>query len=380
MIRILGLLNLFVLWCLLLETKCAAGHIVTQKNISLQWINDFLLQLSSSTCHHYTVSAGDATDGQVPFPYDRSTVMEGNFVNLTLTECNGRRSPPVHISLHYPELVKEVDCYRTSRRDAVCSWIPNTHIQELQFFFVFVNESKITDEMDFIQNIKMTECQSYNETDGVRTGCDLQLGGTHILISFRERRNHSSFNTFRKVVTSNVRLPALKWNVTKTDYKFHISWETPDIPTDWTITINYTTCGDPKSKSVSASQHSEVLNRVPHCPYRLAIQAISLKGKSLWSEYKYFEADPPLLTYAAIFFSLVFTGLATTLLICFRRKREAIFPKIPEPRDLLSSIPDNNFKCTLDSLYGNSKEELCIISLVTEPIYSNIKPLKHPLL
>lgn len=49
----------------------------------------------------------------------------------------------------------------------------------------------------------MTECQSYNETDGVRTGCDLQLNGTHIFISFRERRNHSSFNTFRKAVTSN---------------------------------------------------------------------------------------------------------------------------------------------------------------------------------
>ncbi|TNM93502.1 hypothetical protein fugu_001678 [Takifugu bimaculatus] len=379
MIRILGLLNLFVLWCLLLETKCATGHIVTQKNISLHWINEFLLQLSSPTCHHYTVSAGDATNWQVSFPYKRSTVMEGNFVNLTLTECNGTTSPPVHISLHYPELVKEVDCYRTSRRDAVCSWIPNTHIQELQFFFVFVNDSEITDEMDFIQNIKMTECQSYNETDGVRTGCDLQLGGTHIFISFRERRNHSSFNTFRKAVASNVRLPALKWNVAKTDYTFNISWETPDIPTDWTITINYTVCGDPKSISVSGSEHIEV-PRVPHCPYRLAIQAISLKGKSLWSEYKYFEADPPLLTYAAIFFSLVFTGLATTLLICFRRKREAIFPKIPEPRDLLSSIPDNNFKCTLDSLYSNSKEELCIISLVTEPIYNNIKPLKHPLL
>lgn len=80
------------------------------------------------------------------------------------------------------------------------------------------------------------------------------------------------------------------------------------------------------------------------------------------------EADPPLYMYAAIFFPLMFTGLATILLICFRRcvedfphlllpfmlvscveilfcrKRDVIFPKIPEPRDLLSSIPDNNFK------------------------------------
>lgn len=40
--------------------------------------------------------------------------------------------------LLFSELVKEVDCYQTSRRDAVCSWIPNTHIRELQFFFVYV--------------------------------------------------------------------------------------------------------------------------------------------------------------------------------------------------------------------------------------------------
>lgn len=38
----------------------------------------------------------------VQFPCNRSTVMNGNFVNLTLTKCNGTTSPPVHISLHYP--------------------------------------------------------------------------------------------------------------------------------------------------------------------------------------------------------------------------------------------------------------------------------------
>lgn len=170
------------------------------------------------------------------------------------------------------------------------------------------------------------------------------------------------------------------------------------------------------------------------------------------------EADPPLYMYAAIFFPLVFTGLATILLIYFRRcvedflisfchsrlscveiffwrKRDVIFPKIPEPRDLLSSIPDNNFmvsfssiswftwtsvgylsfreakprrqelcvsnplyqiisdifqskilrpffffQCKHDSLYANSKEQFCKISLVTEPICINVKPLKHPLL
>lgn len=69
--------------------------------------------------------------------------------------------------------------------------------------FRFVNESKIEDESTFTQHIQMEECPSYIQTDGVRTGCDLQLEGTHILISFRGRRNRTSVNTFRKPVTSN---------------------------------------------------------------------------------------------------------------------------------------------------------------------------------
>lgn len=69
--------------------------------------------------------------------------------------------------------------------------------------FRFVNESKNDDESTFIRHIQMKECPSYIQTNGVRTGCDLDLDGTHILISFRGRRNRTSLNTFRKPVTSN---------------------------------------------------------------------------------------------------------------------------------------------------------------------------------
>ena len=35
-------------------------------------------------------------------PWNTSIVMNGNFVNLTLTKCNGTKSHPVHVCLQYP--------------------------------------------------------------------------------------------------------------------------------------------------------------------------------------------------------------------------------------------------------------------------------------
>lgn len=45
---------------------------------------------------------------------------------------------------------------------------------------------------------------------------------------------------------STVRPPALNWNVSKTEYKFYINWNYPEITADWKIRINYTECKDLK--------------------------------------------------------------------------------------------------------------------------------------
>lgn len=39
---------------------------------------------------------------KAPLPWNKFIVMEGNTVNLTLTQCDGRESPPVHLHLHQP--------------------------------------------------------------------------------------------------------------------------------------------------------------------------------------------------------------------------------------------------------------------------------------
>lgn len=77
------------------------------------------------------------------------------------------------------------------------------------------------------------------------------------------------------------------------------------------------------------------------------------------------DTDPFPYMYATIFLPLMCAGLAAIIFICFMRfvkgfphlnlhlphvwmccfcrNRNIILPKVPEPRDLLSGIPDNNF-------------------------------------
>lgn len=42
--------------------------------------------------------------------------------------------------------------------------------------------------------------------------------------------------------------PALNWNVSKSEDKFQINWDNPDISADWEITIKYKECDELKVK------------------------------------------------------------------------------------------------------------------------------------
>ncbi|KAA8582426.1 hypothetical protein FQN60_006483 [Etheostoma spectabile] len=80
------------------------------------------------------------------------------------------------------------------------------------------------------------------------------------------------------------------------------------------------------------------------------------------------ETDPNAWLYAAAIVPLMFAGLAVLGFVCFRKHKEHIFPKVPEPRDLVSDIFDNNNKSTVCNLYIPAEEEdNCKITLVEEP-------------
>lgn len=167
-----------------------------------------------------------------------------------------------------------------------------------------------------------------------------------------------------------VRPPPLNWTVVEVGDAFNISWIPPDVlGLDlWKFRINYTECGENKSVLIP-HRTSHQLPRVAHCQYHMAIKAVYKEHGTEWSDKKYFGADPNAVVYVVfILIPLMFAGLAVLAFVCCRRNKESIFPKVPEPRDLLSDISDNNNKITVRNLYVPAKEEEdCKITLVIDP-------------
>ncbi|KAF1380417.1 hypothetical protein PFLUV_G00163520 [Perca fluviatilis] len=260
------------------------------------------------------------------------------------------------------ELVKDVQCYIHSANQAHCSWVPCSPAPDLKFYYQLWNES-FSDPVDS----PVLQCSEYRYPDGVRTGFDLKANIFQSIVILINGTLNNAMKPLEKIFFSeNVRPPALNWTVTKTGDQFLISWTPPDIPATWTYVINYTECNESKTKEVEKNETSLAL--VPHCPYSIKIKATCSGGWTPWSDVKYFDVGTSPWVYAGIVVPLVFAGLAVLVFVCFRKNKERIFPKVPQPRDLISDIYDNNNKSTVCNLYIPAKEEdNCKITLVEEP-------------
>ncbi|XP_034413096.1 interleukin-13 receptor subunit alpha-1 isoform X5 [Cyclopterus lumpus] len=85
------------------------------------------------------------------------------------------------------------------------------------------------------------------------------------------------------------------------------------------------------------------------------------------------DSDPSAWLYAAIIIPVMFAGLAALVLVCCRKNKEYMFPKVPEPRDLLSNISDNNNKSADHTLCVPAEEDdNCRISLVVDPLINKL--------
>ncbi|XP_078131726.1 interleukin-13 receptor subunit alpha-1-like isoform X1 [Sander vitreus] len=381
-------LDLLALSFLLLMVKSQQDTILPPQNVSLRWINDFRPALSWSppqhsmkNCYYKVQSETTEEDSEKEHitpntTWDAHIVMEGGYLWFSVeTVCEGNSSTKVVKKTNYTDLVKDLQCYSHSAKQTHCFWLPDTHAPDLKFYYQLQNED-FTVTANGKSPFNLTECLEYRYTDGVRTGCNLEatisqsiailLNGTH--------NNSLARNTFKKWPKKNMRPPALNWTFTETwDHFLNISWTPPDIPVQWTYKINYTECDEVKTKQVGNGETSTLLDLVLHCQYSIAIKAEyekrEYKGWTAWSDVKYFAAEPgpDAWLFAAIIVPLMFASLAALLCVCFRKNKEHIFPKVPEPRDLISDIFDNNNKSTVCNLYMPAEEEdNCKITLVEE--------------
>lgn len=318
------------------------GQILPPQNVSLMWINDFVLELSWAPIQdslpncQYVVERKNKDPNYedrdfIPSsPFKPFMAMEGEFLQLSVTrDCDGTKSKTVALNVTYPELVTDLQCYIYSSRQSHCSWLPASHAPQLSFFYRLLNEDLTMSPDDPLPSLQ--ECSSYNYTDGVRTGCDLQAKlAQSIHILFNGTLNDMLVrNTFKKDF-SQVRPPPLEWEVKKAGDKFSVSWTPPDIGdlSTWKFIINVTECN--KVKTITKNtETSAQLNMVSHCPYCMAIKAERDNGKTPWSDQICFGADtdPNALVYAAILIPLIFAGLVVLALVCCRKNKEKNLPQ-----------------------------------------------------
>lgn len=369
--------SLLVLCCLSLTIESSHGEILPPRNVSLRRINDFDHNVTwvppeNSVGYQYKVST-DANGQKYESTQGTSLVlqglMNGNVLNVAIRSFwNKSSSEPVVVSETNPELVTDFQCYVHSPKQTNCSWSPTGIAADLRFFY------KSEDEWDAIV-IGIEECPSYTYTDGLRTGCYLPVNTQHIIsVLFNTTLNNKTVrNTFLKHLIRFVRPPPLNWKVKKSGNQFNITWYPPEViaQDEWEYIINYTECGQRKSLITLKEKTSHELDRVPHCNYSIAIKAkYGEKGETPWTNEQYFEADSGFspLVFLAITIPLVVATLTVLTVMCYQKNKDTIFPKVPEPRDLLSDICDNNNKTVLCNFQAMAVEEdNCKIALVVEP-------------
>lgn len=374
-------LNLLVIGFLFPSTESHSGQVLPPQNLSLVWRDDFNAELTwhppqqaLSGCKYRVQSdtndSSERTTVDSP-PWTKYIVMEGGYLQLTvLTICNGNASEGVVLTHTYPELVKEVECYIVSSKHCKCSWEAGSRVHDLSFFYRLVKDD-FTVSVSDNSSSPLQECPSYIYDGDNRTGCDLEATIDHSIdILFNRTVNDSLFrNTFKKHLSGKVKPPPLNWTVTKVGGKFNISWIPIDIKLPWEYLINYTECNKSKEKRAGRGI-SYQLDLVPHCQYSMQIRAQYDNHYTPWSEVKKFEPDTDsnAVVFAAIIIPLVFAGLVILTFVCCRKNKDHIFPKVPQPRDFLSDIYDNNNKSTIRDLYiPAEEEENCNITLVMDP-------------
>ncbi|XP_039996310.1 uncharacterized protein LOC120797091 [Xiphias gladius] len=378
------------LGCLFLAVESRTGHITPPRNITIRWITDFQPELTWEPSRHcgsscsYTLSAeiNDDTpqyeiENCTSASWSREFGIEGGLLNFNIkTVCGNETSEPAFFNASYPEMVKNLKCYIRSSKHSHCSWESASPTKDLGFFYRLTEDSLGENENDHASSAPLQECPSYSFTDDVRTGCDLQARTTDRISIVLNGTVNNKFvrNTFSRYFRNDVRPFRLEWTVNKTVDKFKISWIPPDIMTDlWKFRMNYTECNEIKGTDIIHETSAE-LDLVSHCHYCMNIKAVYEGFSSPPSEQKCFDADkdPNTLVYAAIILPLMSSGLAALVFVCYRKYKANIFPKVPQPRDLLSDISDNNNKSTVCNLYVPAdEEESCKITLVTDPKSTN---------
>uniref|UniRef100_A0A667YZY4 Uncharacterized LOC115376118 n=1 Tax=Myripristis murdjan TaxID=586833 RepID=A0A667YZY4_9TELE len=279
-------------------------------------------------------------------------------------------SEPAGLNITYPDLVKNVQCVIHATSLTNCSWQPATPVPDLQFYYWLMKQGGKACEPDY--HLEM--CSTYVYKDGVKTGCHVPSDDNTVdmYLLFNGTINGTVVkNVFTISMINNVKPPALNWTAIKKGGEFKITWDPVDIKSirHWCYNLSYTECGEKKNKT---GGDSITLKVVPKCRYTMTMKAVKGKcedkgtAESEESDEKIFEAEMNPALFAIILIPVMFSILAVVALVCFRKHKPKLFPKIPKvPPNFMDILDNNNERSTNPSVLSK-KEEECDIALVIE--------------
>ncbi|KAF6730819.1 hypothetical protein FQA47_008440 [Oryzias melastigma] len=367
-------LERIVLSFLLVFWETASGHVLPPRNLSIRWINDFKPELSweppthpMTNCTYTLMYRGQSEDSEESIEKLENQKqilnnfqMGGGFLQWSVrTSCDSGESEAAVMSVTYPELVKDLQCYGYTATLTKCSWVPASDAPDVGFFWTDVPDSPPVYKC-------LPSVQSPTRSCDVHISNDKEF---NILIN-GTLNNSVVRNTFFGDPVSAVRPPPLNWTVTKMNEKLEISWTPPSILSliQWNFIITVKGCGETKKFEVQ-EQTSYLLDVKHPCVYCMTISADSLEGSSPVSKEKCFNSDVGNhgLLYAAITIPILMACMTTLTFVCCRKNKDKIFLKVPEPRDLITDTLDNNNKNSFNNLYVPvNEEQSCKITLVID--------------
>ncbi|XP_076829013.1 interleukin-13 receptor subunit alpha-1 isoform X2 [Brachyhypopomus gauderio] len=273
------------------------------------------------------------------------------------------------------DLVSNVSCTYYAVEKMNCTWNVVTLTPDLQFFYNNKTE-----------NI-LQPCVIYIGNGHTRTGCHLYgeefLSYDMLYISFTgSYEGRPIKNMFLRNPGDSVTSQPPKFNITMKGDNLVIQSSHPNFKENcWLYYVHVSKCNE-DGQLYTAVKDSNWSVNVPYdesCQYRVRVKANYTEfcgsGASDWSEIKEYGAnnDPNLLVKAAaIVIPISISCCLIIALMLFRRHKDKILPKVPEPsllfRDMFNDNKENKMSKELHvgQLYVPS-EELVEAKLHVEP-------------
>ncbi|XP_036404967.1 interleukin-13 receptor subunit alpha-1 [Megalops cyprinoides] len=360
-------------WVTLASTAEQAGVLPPPSRVSLQWVNDFCVNLSWSPPENLnrsacgvkylveeTIRGGESNKfTKVCTNYTTCLELDGGVTYTVRTQPDtcGQINSSEGITLSIPpvkeKLVKDFQCVYYASGSMNCTWNPTSEATDLQLHYWWNDGERI--------HLPPEPCSLYLYSGNLKTGCHLHGGFLDVTALYpmffliKGMRGGSVLrNTFYTLPRENVKPSPPKLKIEPLPDKpnhLMLTWEEPSgfhpELKYWDYQFRITNCEKKQPKSA----HQDTYVEVPYdqrCQFRAQVRAVCNymcgKGASDWSQEESYGQDSSDWSFHVAFIAIpiILTICVIVLLLFLKKLQVLILPQIPDPRKFLKELINSN--------------------------------------